>query len=846
MTPIRRLACVPLILLALTVTDTACGQLFRSPHAGAVYRDYTKTIGNGTSEWRVTDPNASFPGTPGNAPGTFLPNPTLDLTIGDLTGAVRAEAVIDLWGGHVGTTAKQMRFNGGSWITIPELSSTPSAGECYTQQLNVTVDVPLADLTTGTNILEGTSGGQTCYNFNWGQWGWYMVTLRVYYDGAKPRPSGMITSHSAGDTLDDFPTITASATGSAGISRVEFFAYYDGYDTDGDGTYQQYHHAYHRTRTETTAVTRRHVGTVTSAPFEVTWNTDLVPDQAPGSVKLIARIRDNNGIWFVTDEVPSLTLHRVGTSVKLYKPQGVPEKHWVRNGETKSSTVTIPATDVLADAQYAKMLVATWNGIDGHSTAPHFTKVNGWTTPTYGQDHFYSFDVIDVPPTELLSHTNTITFHSQSMHHGIEILWPGPALLVRYDTAPDTTAPALSSVSATSSTTVRVAFNEPVTPSSAESVSAYTLDAAGAPVAVTTATLALDGRTVTLATGTLPQGVALTVQVTNVADLAGNLASDQATFQYDELLLAHWDMDDATGNVATDISGGNRHGTVVGASWTTQTGDGSDSALRFASALDAVELGNVRLTGDSATVAAWFQADSFTVADGRVISRANGTAADNHDYMISTVSVGAESRLRARLNTGSTTTLVASSGALQVGSWYHTAMTYDGATMRLYLDGAEVASTPLTGTLQSSPSSSATIGNQPGGIGERPFDGSIDDVRLYGRALTPAEISALVSPGPCTSGCPVPFARGDCDTTSGMNITDVVYLLEFLFTGGPMSTCPDACDVNDDGGLDLTDAASILCALFCVPAQQIPAPGLTCGVDGTPTDLLECSSFPCP
>ena len=39
----------------------------------------------------------------------------------------------------------------------------------------------------------------------------------------------------------------------------------------------------------------------------------------------------------------------------------------------------------------------------------------------------------------------------------------------------------------------------------------------------------------------------------------------------------------------------------------------------------------------------------------------------------------------------------------------------------------------------------AAIGNQPPGAGQTPFDGLIDDVQLYRRALTPAEVQTLAS-----------------------------------------------------------------------------------------------------
>src|SRR5664280_2373799 len=63
----------------------------------------------------------------------------------------------------------------------------------------------------------------------------------------------------------------------------------------GDGIYQEYHSDYHVHQDDGSVVMRNHVGTANGTPFQVPWNTQWIPDQAPGGIKLIARIRDNNG-----------------------------------------------------------------------------------------------------------------------------------------------------------------------------------------------------------------------------------------------------------------------------------------------------------------------------------------------------------------------------------------------------------------------------------------------------------------------------------------------------------------------------------------------------------------------
>ena len=82
----------------------------------------------------------------------------------------------------------------------------------------------------------------------------------------------------------------------------------------------------------TSAPLSRHVGTDETFPYQVSWDTSLVPEQQPGRIRLLARLQDQNGTWFVTDEVTGLDVARPGYAVRLYKPTGVPENLWVRAG----------------------------------------------------------------------------------------------------------------------------------------------------------------------------------------------------------------------------------------------------------------------------------------------------------------------------------------------------------------------------------------------------------------------------------------------------------------------------------------------------------------------------------
>jgi hypothetical protein len=112
------------------------------------------------------------------------------------------------------------------------------------------------------------------------------------------------------------------------------------------------------------------------------------------------------------------------------------------------------------------------------------------------------------------------------------------------------------------------------------------------------------------------------------------------------------------------------------------------------------------------------------------------------------------------------------------GTWHHVAGTYDGLTIRLYIDGVERVSNSASGPLQTS-STSLYIGNKP--LSSYPgdcFKGIIDEVRIYNRALSDQEINnTMYNASPATSGL-------------------VLYL---SFDVLHSSTCPDSSGYGNDG-----------------------------------------------
>jgi hypothetical protein len=91
-----------------------------------------------------------------------------------------------------------------------------------------------------------------------------------------------------------------------------------------------------------------------------------------------------------------------------------------------------------------------------------------------------------------------------------------------------------------------------------------------------------------------------------------------------------------------------------------------------------------------------------------------------------------------------------------------------------------------------------------------------------------------------------PFRRGDANKDGGVNISDAIWILNALFTGGPQTQCNDSADVNDSGAADISDPVYLSSFLFFGTALTPPSPGHTeCGPDPT-EDALDCIASSCP
>src|SRR4029077_835191 len=90
----------------------------------------------------------------------------------------------------------------------------------------------------------------------------------------------------------------------------------------------------------------------------------------------------------------------------------------------------------------------------------------------------------------------------------------------------------------------------------------------------------------------------------------------------------------------------------------------------------------------------WFNAASFSVGNPRIIANSH-TDVDTHGFQLEVAGGGGFGFFD--VGNGSTEGRAMWSQQLSTGVWYHYVGTYDGATVRAYINGVQVASSPFAG-----------------------------------------------------------------------------------------------------------------------------------------------------
>jgi hypothetical protein len=204
--------------------------------------------------------------------------------------------------------------------------------------------------------------------------------------------------------------------------------------------------------------------------------------------------------------------------------------------------------------------------------------------------------------------------------------------------------------------------------------------------------------------------------------------------------VAHWRFDEGTGSTAADASGNGNLGNVEGgATWIAGKRNG---ALLFDGSTGAVRVpSSSSLEPQAVTVSAWVRRSGSPGGYKYIVGK-GALACQSASYGLYT---GPGGGLVFYVADGTDFSRSPDAGtAVWDGAWHHIAGTFDGASVRLFVDGAEIAAgTPRTMpiTYTSQTATDLLLGDYAG-CGGLAFEGAVDEPKIWGRALSAAEVAA--------------------------------------------------------------------------------------------------------
>lgn len=312
-----------------------------------------------------------------------------------------------------------------------------------------------------------------------------------------------------------------------------------------------------------------------------------------------------------------------------------------------------------------------------------------------------------------------------------------------------------------------------------------------------------------------------------VALVAVGLAAVRADAAGD--LVAHWRLDDTAGSTALDATGNGNTGSVEGA---VSVAGRVGSALRFDGVDDVVRVpATLSLQPAQVSVEAWVRRDGSPGIYRHIVAK-GATDCVASSYALYT---GPDGGLAFYISNGQKFTLSPDAGAgIWDGNWHRATGTFDGSTVRLYVDGREVGSgspTSLAIRYDRATSTDLTIGAYKGSCADHDFSGDIDEVKVWNGALAASEI---IDPD-VTAPTIEPSLTGTPGTDGWyVSTVDLTWLVGdpesgLLATDG----CEDAAVDSDTAGAAFTCSATNGAGLSSSESVSVKLdltdPAVTCG-----------------
>ena len=379
--------------------------------------------------FRVNAPKASLHPTVGDRPEA-RGNGLMQIRMDEDPRSIRGAALfLELWGGHPGTARKRVTVNGRSTYSIPPVGT--EAGHVTHQYPTLPLD--RSDLVRGHNAFQFACDQGEAF------WGHYIVDeAALTTELARDHPaidSAGLSEFRAEVRPERHPSdervhlhLDVPNGWDSRIERVTFYGRYEGYDENGNRRSRDWHGF---TKEKQPA---GHLGTSEEAPYRTEWDLSMLPGQRQVAVRAVLELSGDSDLRYVTELRGDLSIpERSDHQVRLHRVRKIPKPFWARAGERKTAVfdLDVPPHRIVS----AELHVTVWDG--GAGTVEDYFTLNSLAFEVAGRgDHRVHYTRSDVPADLLRKGPNRLELHSDTRHHGIELLLPGPVLVVRSRTAP--------------------------------------------------------------------------------------------------------------------------------------------------------------------------------------------------------------------------------------------------------------------------------------------------------------------------------------------------------------------------------------------------------------------------
>jgi putative lipoic acid-binding regulatory protein len=567
-------------------------------------------------------------------------------------------------------------------------------------------------------------------------------------------PTVSLTAPTSGATVNGTVTVSATASDNVGVTGVQFRL--DGVNIGSEDT---------------------------TSPYSISWNTTSV---ANGSHALTAIARDAAGNTRTSSAVDvtvqnSAPVDTTPPTIGITAPA---------SGATVSATITVAAnaSDNVGVAGVQFLLDGANLGAEDTSS-PYAMSWN--TTAASNGSHTLAARARDAAGNTQTSSV-TVTVQNQA----VDTTLPTVSL-----TAPagGATVSGTVAVSATASDNVGVAGVQ------------FRVDGANIGAEDTTSPYSVSWNTATIANG----NHTLTAVARDAAGNTATSASQSVTVSNSQApgggLLAAYAFNESGGTSTADSSPTGNPATLGGAATWATGRYGSAVSTTGASYLEAPDH-DALTAGTTATFEAWVYLTGKPSEVASIANKWNESADDEFFFGLAPD----QTPIFAWHTTGGSSwgTLAydyaSGTAAVPLSTWTHVAVVRNGATVSFYVNGTLSGS---AAAMDTSPFRGGTnplrIGGQARGGPSRYFPGRIDELRIYGRALTQEEIQADLNAPIGSTGDTTPPSVSVTAPATGATVAGTVTVSATAADGGGIAGVQFRLDGANLGGEDTTSPYSI-------------------------------------